>query len=251
MKSKALPLIAFMLFGGGCFEPSPDSAVSHNSERAVHQMPPVRHPSKPSLSASPIAVPFSSYPVMRIDRAASSCLSINVEIVPATGDRGTKGILVANNKCDSSMALLVNPVETYYRTTKSEFFVPTTIVDPAYAILYVFRSDLGIGKDSFIGDGGLEVFSWPEVAIIPARSSREMPLIGAGRMFRGLIPGRYSAIFSTVAVPTPLRTGGVSVIDLGRDVKSFNSEKKSERAQIRSDASLVVSPASDFVVSPR
>jgi hypothetical protein len=136
---------------------------------------------------------------------------------------------------------LIDPVQVYYRRSKSEFFVPETIVDPAYAVLYVFRRDLGIGPDAFLGDGGLEVFGLPEYALIPARSVKELPFMDKEGVLRNLSPGEYGIVFATSVVWGAPRNGNNPQIDLGLSVNRFNQGDKSRRKGSRQDGERVSS----------
>jgi hypothetical protein len=195
-----------------------------------------------SLTDNPIAVPFGTLSHQN-GRKVSSCLRISLKLSDA------KGAVVAHNDCGTRMAILVDPVETYYRRTKTEFFVPSTIVEPVYATLYIFRADLAMGKNSFIGDGGLEVFGWPKFTLLASHSKVELSLVGRDKKLSNLPPGKYGAILITFAAPTTLEGGGTNSFDLDDDVKNFNRAKFG-RVEIPSTAEVVSSPVSYFNVLP-
>jgi hypothetical protein len=170
------------------------------------------------------------------------CIRLDFEIGRSLERKRVSGKLVIHNDCGSPISILIDPVQVYYRRSKSEFFVPETIVDPAYAVLYVFRRDLGIGPDSFLGDGGLEAFGMPEYALIPARSVKELPFMDKEGVLRNLSPGEYGIVFATSVVWGASRNERNNPqIDLGLSVNRFNQGDKSRRKGSRQDGERVSS----------
>lgn len=195
----------------------------------------------------PLAIPYTEVGKGAERVGDASCVDLDLKIEDSKSIL-LYGHLVIANHCKANMAILADPAQVYVRNTKSDFFVPETMVDPAYVVLYIFKADLGIGPSAFLGDGGLEVYGWPTYLTVPAGAVVNVPLVDRNGLGRKLTPGEYGARLSTWAAPTS-SARGASSIDLGLDVARFNQECRSERVGISLNAGAVVSNISTFHVS--
>jgi len=233
----------------GCSDSSGGRAQPHktSADRVDHARPKSRK-SGLDQQGSPLAVPYVGVGRMERRSGSGSCVQLSLIVKNESSSKFLSGDLSVVNRCDSNMAVLVDPVQVYYRKGDVDFFVHENLIEPVYVVLYIFRSDLGIGQKAFLGDGGLEVHGWPDYATIPSRGSVKIPLTDKQGILAKLAPGEYGAVLSTWVAPTasiPRR----SSIDLGMNVDRFNQEHRLGRVDIRPDADRLTSTISTFHVS--
>lgn len=142
----------------------------------------------------------------------SRCVSLSLQIPTMTTGDLLQGELEVVNSCRSSVALLTAPVEIRERFTEESRFPAETGIGQIYATAYLFQQKVGLGKDAFRGDGGIEVTSPPEYAIIGAGDKRWIPLTSDLKLTRG----SYGLALFTIRTPTASIGPGASHIDLRR-----------------------------------
>jgi hypothetical protein len=152
----------------------------------------------------------------------TSCITIRLEVAPVREGTALSGQLDAANRCPWPIAILTAPVETRLRLSPTDQFPAETGILRPYAVAYVFRKEVGLGKDAFRGDGGVTLSTPPAFAVLGVGEDRTTPL--RGRLPENLSRGTYGLALLTIIAPMPGATSKAAEISLEESVERFQCD---------------------------
>lgn len=221
---------------------APDKAVSvHADDNSVPE--PAREPF-PQEGDNPFLSPS---PVNAEQEDLSRCASLRLQIPNLTAVDVLHGELEVANDCSFSVAVLTSPVETRERFAEESRFPAEIGISEIYAVAYVFRQEVGLGKDAFRGDGGVVVTSAPGYAVVGAGENRSIPLTSGMK----LAHGSYGLALFTIVAPTVSIGPGANHIDLRKTVAASASTPPLGQRLLLAESAVRLAPVAFFEVEPQ
>lgn len=190
---------------------------------AREQLPPwVQETARPATDDREANPFIRSFVAETFAAELASCLTLRLEVAPLRMGAALSGRLEAANRCPWPVAILTAPVETRLRLSPTDRFPAETGILRPYAVAYVFREEIGLGKDAFRGDGGVTLSRPPVFAVLGVGEDRSTPL--SGQLPANLSPGTYGLALVTITAPIPGASSKAGRINFQESVERFQRD---------------------------
>jgi len=240
MFTRRFGILLLVVTAASCNTPTMQQASPHK----LSGRPRTLQSSNSPASSNPFAVFRYDSSVSVAEESPSSCLTLRLQIETSVPGKPLRGHLLIDNACKRRVAILTAPVEKRLRLSVGNRFPAEVGIDQVYAIAYVFRKDVGLENDAFLGDGGFSVFTLPAYAVVDAIAKASIPLTSGVPLT--LEPGSYGLALYTIAVwadGCPVRR---SEIDLRNDIARFTAVHGRSRQIVLPPAAVRLAPVAFF-----
>lgn len=157
------------------------------------------------------------------------CIRTRLALSHLASGEVLSGTLELQNDCDSALAVLTAPVELRLKLDREKRFpFEAGGVNEVYDLAYIFRKDLGFGaRETFLGDGGLNVSTLPEYAVVEPASTLALAISSGDPL--EIEPGEYGLALFTIVVQAPGRKEKAGSIDFRESVRQLEASRERSR----------------------
>jgi len=192
---------------------------------------------------------FSSDAAIGTTEDLSTCFSMRLQVPSISVGDVLAGGLVIVNSCGCALAVLTAPVERRERFRHETRFPVELGNRCSYAIAYIFRQDVGLPQNAFLGDGCVRDTGLPDYAVIGSGERRIIPLTSGEPL--ALEPGAYGISILTIVAPKTTTEPRDAEINLRMSAMERHRTHPLIHPATLSEATVRRGPATSFEVFPK